>query len=138
MGGSVDSSSTVDASHPCQRTQRRTAQRELPRGCAADAVPEVIRNPTETDAKRTPELIQHVTESPKPTRKGDVTLLSKADGNLYKSVDFPTAESYADISPRRRQQLMADEVLKVLGQAQNRRITVESLLEYCPPIEDAK
>ena len=71
-------------------------------------------------------------------RKGDVTLLKKGDGSFYNSVDFPTAEKYADISDRRRQQLMSANILKVAGKGQNRRITVESLLEYCPPQQDPK
>jgi len=73
------------------------------------------------------------------TRKGDIKLLQKADGSrLYNSVDFPTAEKYADITPRRRQQLMKDGHLASTGKGQNRRITVESLIAYCPPVEDAK
>ena len=70
--------------------------------------------------------------------KGDIRLLRKTDGTLYPSIDFPTVEKYAGISARRRQQLMTDESLKVIGQRLNRRITVESLLAYCPPEEDAK
>ena len=69
----------------------------------------------------------------------DIALLRRADGTLYESVDFPTAETYADISPRRRQQLMKDDgPLKVVGKGRKRRITVESLIAYCPPAEDAK
>ena len=72
-------------------------------------------------------------------RKRDITLLQRSDGGLYESVDFPTAETYADISPRRRQQLMKDDgPLRVVGKGQKRRITVESLVSYCPPAEDAK
>jgi hypothetical protein len=74
----------------------------------------------------------------KPTRKGDITLLRKADGSLYQSVAFTTAESYGDISARRRQQLMTEGVLKVIGKGLKRRITVESLMAYCPSTEDAK
>jgi hypothetical protein len=70
--------------------------------------------------------------------RGDLTLLRKGDGRLYDSVDFPTAEKYADISARRRQQLIAAWLLKVMGHGQKRRITVESLMMYCPPAEDAK
>lgn len=72
------------------------------------------------------------------TRKGDISLLKKGDGSLYQSVDFPTAEMYADITPRRRQQLRTDVILEVVGKGKNRRITVDSLLAYCPPKEDAK
>ena len=93
--------------------------------------------PITDDAARPVESIPSPAEAQKPTKKGDIALLKKADGSFYSSVDFSTAESYADISPRRRQQLMPD-VLKVVGQGQNRRITVESLLAYCPPKEDAK
>jgi hypothetical protein len=72
-------------------------------------------------------------------RKGDVRLLKKADGNFYESVDFPTAERYADITPRRRQQLLkGDGFLQVIGKGQNRRISVASLIAYCPPSENAK
>lgn len=78
------------------------------------------------------------TEPLEHSRKGDIRLVTKSDGSRYQSVDFPTAEQYADITPRRRQQLMTDETLKTVGKGQNRRITVESLLAYCPPIEDAK
>lgn len=90
------------------------------------------------DAARASESIRSPAETQKSTKKGDIALLKKADGGFYQAVDFPTAESYADISPRRRQQLMQTEVLKVVGQGQNRRITVESLLAYCPSEEDAK
>jgi hypothetical protein len=83
------------------------------------------------------ESVPPFAEAQKSTRKGDIALLKKADGSLYRSVDFSTAEIYADISSRRRQQLMP-EVLKVVGQGHNRRITVESLLAYCPPEEDTK
>lgn len=71
-------------------------------------------------------------------QKGDLKLLQKIDGSLYESVAFLTAEAYADISDRRRQQLMGDGTLNVVGKGQNRRITVESLVAYCPPIEKAK
>lgn len=70
--------------------------------------------------------------------KGDTKLLTKADGTFYSSVDFPTVESYADISPRRRQQLMSDGVLTVVGKGRNRRIEVQSLIAYCPPKDTAK
>jgi hypothetical protein len=70
--------------------------------------------------------------------KGDITLLQKRDGNFYEAVDLPKAEQYAGISPRRRQQLVKEAVLKVTGLGQNRRITVESLLRYCPAQEHAK
>jgi hypothetical protein len=73
----------------------------------------------------------------KPSRKGDVALLKKADGSYYQTVNLSTAELYAGIGERRRQQLMQN-VLKVVGQGPNRRITVESLLAYCPPEQDAK
>jgi hypothetical protein len=81
---------------------------------------------------------------PPPGSKGttgrarDITLLRRADGTQYDSVDFPTAEKYADISPRRRQQLMKHGPLLVVGKGQKRRITVESLIAYCPPAEYAK
>jgi hypothetical protein len=87
-------------------------------------------------------------DSPPPSRskdangragKRDITLLQRADGTLYKSVNFPTAEAYADITARRRQQLIKEHgPLRVVGKGQNRRITVKSLIEYCPPAEDAK
>jgi hypothetical protein len=69
-------------------------------------------------------------------RKGDITLLQKRDGSLYASVPFSTAESYLGISARQRQKLQDDGRLKVIGKGLNRRITVESLMEYCPPRED--
>jgi hypothetical protein len=72
------------------------------------------------------------------TRKGDVSLLQKADRSLYQSVDFPTAEEYLGLSERRRQQLVREGTLKALGKGQNRRITVESLLQFFPPADDAK
>jgi hypothetical protein len=72
------------------------------------------------------------------SRKGDLNLLKRDDGSYYRSVDFPTVEKYAGISPRRRQQLMSGKVLEVVGKGQNRRITVESLLAFCPREEDAK
>jgi hypothetical protein len=71
-------------------------------------------------------------------RKGDIKLLQKADGSRYETVDFPKAEEYADITPRRRQQLMKGGVLVFTGKGLNRRITVESLIAYCPPADDAK
>jgi hypothetical protein len=72
------------------------------------------------------------------TQKGDLQLLQKVDGSLYEAVAFLTAQAYADISDRRRQQLMSDGTLKVVGQGQNRRITVASLIAYCPPTENPK
>jgi hypothetical protein len=78
------------------------------------------------------------TEARKTTRKGDITLLRKPDGSLYQSVAFTTAENYAAIGARRRQQLMTEGVLKVMGKGLKRRITVESLMAYCPPTEEAK
>jgi hypothetical protein len=71
-------------------------------------------------------------------KKGDAKLLQKADGSFYKAVDFLTAEAYAGVGSRRRQQLKKDGVLDVTGSGQNRRITVESLMKYCPPVEDPK
>jgi len=73
----------------------------------------------------------------KSDRKGDIKLLERADGSQYESVDFPTAEGYAGVTPRRRQQLMKDGTLALIGKGMNRRITVESLPAYCPPKEDA-
>lgn len=69
--------------------------------------------------------------------KGNASLLKKADGSYYESVDFPTAEKYAGIKPRRRQQLMSKSVLETLGDGTHRRIRVDSPLRYCPPKEDA-
>ncbi len=88
---------------------------------------------------RTMETFTGARKPDRPHRKGDVALLKKADGRFYESVDFPTAENYAVISARRRQQLMKDNGhLRVVGKGQNRRITVVSLIAYCPPTEDAK
>jgi hypothetical protein len=70
--------------------------------------------------------------------KGNPKLLKKSDGTFYQTVDFPTAERYAGISSRRRQQLITTSVLNVMGMGKNRRVTVESLLTYCPPAESAK
>jgi hypothetical protein len=71
-------------------------------------------------------------------QKGDLKLLQKSDGSWYEAVAFSTAEAYADISDRRRQQLMGDGTLEVVGKGQKRRITVASLIAYCPPAEKAK
>jgi len=90
------------------------------------------------DAKVPSTVISPATEAQRPKRKGDIALLKQADGTLYQSIDFATAESYADISARRRQQLMTEDVLKVIGKGLKRRIIVESLVAYCPPTEDAK
>jgi hypothetical protein len=73
-----------------------------------------------------------------PSRKGDIGLLTKADGKPYDSVDFATAEKYAGIGERRRQQLIKDETLKVVGVGLNRRITVESLIKFQPAVENPK
>ena len=70
--------------------------------------------------------------------KGDITLLQKSDGTLFGSVDFPKAEVYAGISERRRQQLLSEGLLLTSGKGNNRRITVDSLLAFCPPVEDPK
>jgi hypothetical protein len=70
--------------------------------------------------------------------KGDIRLLQKGDGSLYESVEFPKAARYTGISDRRRQQLMRDRILVVTGKGRHRRITVESLIAYCPPAEEAK
>jgi len=70
--------------------------------------------------------------------KGDAKLLQRSDGTLYETVDFARAEEYADITSRRRQQLMEAGILRYRGKGQNRRITVESLIDYCPPKEDTK
>jgi hypothetical protein len=118
------------------------ARREFPPpwdpGAPAPVPPTPRTRPAKakTDAKVPPAVISPVAEAQKPKRKGDIALLKKADGTLYQSVDFPTAETYAGITPRRRQQLMSD-VLKTVGNGQNRRITVESSVAYCPPAEDA-
>lgn len=90
------------------------------------------------DAEVPPELVPPVTEARKLTRKGNITLLKKADGSQYETVDFPTAERYAAISRRRRQQLIKDGHFEVVGKGPNRRIKVPSLIAYCPPTEDAK
>ncbi|MGA2186368.1 MAG: hypothetical protein ABSH47_25410, partial [Bryobacteraceae bacterium] len=87
---------------------------------------------------RTAESTPRTKEAQGRTRKGDTTLLKRADGNFYESVNFPTAQSYADIGARRRQQLMKNGLFEVLGKGTNRRITVKSLIAYCPPAEDAK
>lgn len=77
--------------------------------------------------------------SPEDTSsKGSLKRLCRADGSRYESVDFPTAEKYAAITPRRRQQLLKSGVLVSTGRGRNRRVTVESLIAYCPPAEDAK
>jgi hypothetical protein len=81
---------------------------------------------------------QTLSEAAQRAATRDVKLLQKADGSFYESVDFPTAERYADISDRRRQQLMTEGILGVVGKGQNRRITVKSLMAYCPPTEDPK
>jgi hypothetical protein len=79
-----------------------------------------------------------VVAADKSGQKGDLTLLQLHDGRQSVAVSFRTAELYADISPRRRQQLMKQGLLRVVGEGQNRRITVQSLIAYCPPVEEAK
>ena len=103
-----------------------------------DAAATVSQAPPSSSDAAPSETIPGTQEGWRDTRKGDIKLLKKADGSLYESVDFPTAERYADISARRRQQLMTEDVLKVVGKGTNRRITVKSLIAYCPPTEDAK
>jgi hypothetical protein len=77
-------------------------------------------------------------EEGQTSQKGNIRLLKRADGTLYESVDFPTAENYAGITSRRRQQLMTKGTFEVVGKGQNRRITVKSLVAYCPASDDAK
>jgi hypothetical protein len=77
-------------------------------------------------------------ETEQRVQKGNLKLLQKTDGSRYESVDFPTAEKYADITPRRRQQLIREGVFEFTGKGKNRRITVKSLIAYCPLAEDAK
>jgi hypothetical protein len=95
-------------------------------------------DPAHLKIKRGLECPIRISPTEQPTRKGDISLLKKADGSLYQSVEFPTAEKYADITPRRRQQLKKEDILKEVGKGQHRRITVESLIAYCPPAEEAK
>lgn len=87
--------------------------------------------------KSSPSIEHAQTTQLQSSRKGDIALLKKADGTFYESVDFPTAQRYAGITPRRRQQLMKGD-LTVIGKGNNRRITVESLLSFCPPVEHTK
>ena len=97
--------------------------------------------PETANAGSSPDKTMLTETRPEPrgaSRKGDVGLLRKSDGTFYESVDFPTAEKYAGISSRRRQQLMTNKLLDVVGRGQNRRITAQSLIAYCPAKEDAK
>jgi len=62
--------------------------------------------------------------------KGDPELLKG-----HEAVNFRIAEQYLGIGERQRQKLMKGEkpALTVVGRGSNRRITVESLIQYCPP-----
>jgi hypothetical protein len=65
--------------------------------------------------------------------KGNLALLGSRQ-----SVNFRVAERYAGIGARRRQQAMAEGKFTVVGAGKKRRITVESLLKYQPPLKNAK
>ncbi|MGA8597252.1 MAG: hypothetical protein WB676_21255 [Bryobacteraceae bacterium] len=47
-------------------------------------------------------------------------------------VSFQTAQDYLGIGERHRQNLVKQKSLKVIGRGQNRKITVESLIDYLP------
>jgi len=70
---------------------------------------------------------------PRHPDKGDFALLRGQD-----TVNYLVAERYAGISPRRRQQAIREGKLKVCGRGKQKRITVESLLAYQPPLRNAK
>jgi hypothetical protein len=63
-------------------------------------------------------------------RKGDSTLLRGKQ-----LITFKTAEQYLGIGERRRQEMVKEQLLTVVGEGQNRRITVESVLK-CLPLEN--
>ena len=64
-----------------------------------------------------------------------VGAIDKGDARPFKSkvsVTFREAQQYLGITERRRQQLVKDGTLIVVGGGQNRRITVKSLFDYLP------
>ncbi len=58
-------------------------------------------------------------EADRSDRKGDVTLLQRADGSRNESVDFPTLEKYAGISPRRDEKEQPSELLSSVAATAN-------------------
>ncbi len=69
----------------------------------------------------------------KKAQKGDITLLQNSAGELKSAVALKTAESYLGISSRQRQYLIKRGALFVIGGGLNRKIRVESLLNYLSP-----
>jgi hypothetical protein len=67
------------------------------------------------------------------SRKGDPALLANQN-----AVNFIVAQTYLGVKQRQRQILMDRGVLRVVGGGRNRKILVESLLQYLPLEKDLK
>lgn len=122
------------------RSCERLIRARTSKGIQAEA--ERVRNSLQVEIARFALFLECPHESDpvgsdQSSGKGDISLLRKRDGSLMGSANFSQAQRYLGITARQRQKLMRKGSLRVTGDGRNRRIAVQSLLDYLPALKDA-
>jgi hypothetical protein len=89
----------------------------------------------EAPSERAVNIPPELPDGEQPLKKGKLSILRGVDGQLKRAVTLDIASQYGGVSRRAIEDAAKKGRLKTEGERTNRRVLVDSLLEYFPPEE---